>query len=251
MNAAIPTLLLATGVASAQLVVEYNNDFTGVEGDTGETFLDRNAIEFVGNGDEGAGYWDNNRAALAFQSYGSRQVEAAVGSFQLNGVTLQAGTEYTITATVTESPDTWNTARNVFFGISDAANRPTTPDPFAANPMPGDLSPGQGIFVDEAFNEIELPLNDDTVEGPFNDIQWTFTPSTTYVEPLFVFGTEPDDTFLLFLDSRFRLFEVTITSGEDTGSTPGCAISDIAAPFGVIDLADVDAFIASFLSGCP
>ena len=31
----------------------------------------------------------------------------------------------------------------------------------------------------------------------------------------------------------------------------GDSIADIAAPPGVLDLADIDAFIASFLAGCP
>ncbi|MEM7755537.1 MAG: GC-type dockerin domain-anchored protein, partial [Planctomycetota bacterium] len=35
------------------------------------------------------------------------------------------------------------------------------------------------------------------------------------------------------------------------GFTVGDPISDIAVPFGVTDLADVDAFINGFLNGCP
>ncbi|MEM1186780.1 MAG: hypothetical protein AAGI53_17480 [Planctomycetota bacterium] len=34
-------------------------------------------------------------------------------------------------------------------------------------------------------------------------------------------------------------------------SLPGCAPADLVLPFGVLDLGDVDAFIGSFLSGCP
>ena len=33
--------------------------------------------------------------------------------------------------------------------------------------------------------------------------------------------------------------------------TAGDAAADIAVPFGVLDLSDIDAFIADFFAGCP
>ncbi|MEM1186787.1 MAG: hypothetical protein AAGI53_17515 [Planctomycetota bacterium] len=57
--------------------------------------------------------------------------------------------------------------------------------------------------------------------------------------------------------------EVTNADGSDTsgpavvairtsgGSLPGCSPADLIAPFGVLDLTDIDTFIASFLAGCP
>ena len=236
MKTTLLAMMLA-GTAFGQTVV-YQNDFTGVEGDTGETFNAALQIEFVGNGDEGGGFWDFASTALAVQAYGSRQVEIGIGSFPLQGVTLEAGTEYTIVARTDEDQNQWSNSQNVFFGLNDNANRPTTPAPFA------------DYTTDFAFNDLELDLNNDFVPGPFNRVTWTFTPAATLVNPLFVWGTQADD-ISIFLDARIRLHELTITSGGGGGTLPGCNVADIAEPYGILALADIGAYVSSITGGWP
>lgn len=232
------TLALAAGAASGQLVVEYSNDFTATEGTTPEDYATAIGLEFVGNGDEGGGYFHAGGAALVAQAYGSRQVEIGIVSFQMSGLTLSAGTEYTMNVRITEDLQNWSLGPGVFMGVNDAGNRPTTPAAFA------------GYVTDEAFFEIQLPLNSDFIEGPYQDLQWAFTPTATMVDPLFVFGTDADD-IVIFLDSRIRIFNVEITSGEDTGSFPGCNLADTAEPYGLLDLNDITTFVSEFTGGCP
>jgi hypothetical protein len=238
MKAASLAVLLAAGTASAQLVVEYSNDFTAVEGTTPEDFVASIGFESVGNGDEGAGYFDGGRSALVVQSYGSRQVEIGIASFQMAGLTMNPGTEYTINAVVVDDLQNWSLGRGTFLGINEASNRPATPSPFA------------GYTTDYAHFETELPGNDDFIEGPFQTLSWTFTPTATIVDPLFVFGTSDNDVNI-FLDTRTRLYSVEITSGEGGGSLPGCNIADVAEPYGILDLSDISAFIGAFTGGCP
>ena len=229
--------MLIAGTAVGQ-TVEYLNEFTGVEGDTGETFTANIGLEFVGNGDEGGGYWEASSASIVVQSYGSRQVEIGIGSFVMSGLTLEAGTEYTFTARMDEDRNTWSNGRNVFLGLNDPSTpRPTTPAPFA------------DYTTDFAFNEVELADNSDFVLGPYNDIVWTFTPASTLVDPVFVLGTKADDVNIL-LDGRIRLYTLSVTSGSG-GSLPGCNIADVAEPYGILDLSDISAFVASFTGGCP
>ena len=237
MKTAALTLLMTAGLASAQIVVEYSNNFVAVEGTTGEDYVASIGFEAVGNGDEGAGYFDGGRAALVVQSYGSRQVEIGIASFQMTGLTMNPGTEYTITAVMTEDLQNWSLGRNAFLGMNEATNRPGTPSPFA------------GYTTDYAHNDIVLPGNDDFIEGPFQTVQWMYTPSSTITDPYFVFGTDDGDVNI-FLDSRIRLYSVEITSGEDNGTLPGCNIADVAEPYGILDLSDISAFVASFTGGC-
>lgn len=232
------TLALVAGAACGQIVVEYRNDFTATEGQTGIEFAESIGLESAGNGDEGAGYFDAGAAALVAQSYGSRQVEIGITSFQMSGLTLNAGTEYTMNVRATEFLQNWSLGQGVFFGINAATNRPGTPSPFG------------GYTPDLAFNQVQLPLNNDFIEGPYQDLSWTFTPATTLVDPLFVFGTDENDV-AAFIDARIRVFSVEVTSGEDTGSIPGCNIADLAEPFGVLDLTDITTFVATFTGGCP
>ncbi|MEM7755481.1 MAG: GC-type dockerin domain-anchored protein, partial [Planctomycetota bacterium] len=53
------------------------------------------------------------------------------------------------------------------------------------------------------------------------------------------------------LAEPFGVLDLTDVDAFISAFTTQDPASDIAAPFGVIDLTDVDAFIASFLSGCP
>lgn len=232
------TLMLAAGMASGQLVVEYSNDFTATEGTTPEDYVLDLGFESVGNGDEGSGYFDASRGALVVQAYGSRQVEIGIGSFPLTGVTLQTGTEYTIRVRAVDDLQNWSLGQGMFFGLNDAANRPATPAPFAA------------YTPDDAFNQVLLPGNNDFIEGPFQDLEWSFTPAMTMTDPFFVFGTDASDV-AIFLDSRLRLYSVEITSGQSTGGFPGCNIADTAEPYGVLDLNDISAFVSNFTGGCP
>lgn len=238
MKTTLLALFAAAGLANAQLVVEYSNDFVAPEGSTSEDYALSLGLEFVGNGDEGAGYYDAGRAALVTQSYGSRQVEIGIGSFQMMGLTMNPGTEYTINAVVVDDLQNWSLGRGMFLGMNDSANRPATPSPFA------DYTP------DYAPNQIQLPANDDFIEGPFQTLSWTFTPGSTISDPLFVFGTSADDVSI-FLDTRQRLYSVEVTSGEGGGMIPGCNIADIAEPYGILDLADIGAFVSNFTGGCP
>jgi hypothetical protein len=238
MKTTLFALLAVAGTASAQLVVEYSNDFIAPEGTTGEDYVLSLGYEVVGNGDEVGGYYDTGRAALVTQSYGSRQVEIGIGSFPMTGLTMNAGTAYTINAVVVDDLQNWSLGRGMFLGLNDSANRPGTPSPFA------DYTP------DFAANQIQLPANDDFLEGPFQTVTWTFTPASTITDPLFVFGTSADDVSI-FLDTRQRLYSVEVTSGEGGGSLPGCNVADVAEPFGILDLADIGAFVSNFTGGCP
>lgn len=49
----------------------------------------------------------------------------------------------------------------------------------------------------------------------------------------------------------FGVVDLADTDAFITGFLAGDSVADLAPPFGVIDLADVDLFIASFLGGCP
>jgi hypothetical protein len=238
MKTTLLALFAAAGVANAQLVVEYSNNFVAPEGSTGEDYTLSIGFEVAGNGDEGAGYYDAGRAALVVQSYGSRQVEIGIVSFAMSGLTMDAGTEYTINAVVVDDLQNWSLGRNMFLGINESANRPGTPSPFAS------------YTPDYALNEVELPGNDDFIEGPFQMLSWTFTPASMITDPLFVFGTSAEDIGI-FLDTRQRLYSIEITSGEDSGTLPGCTIADVAEPYGILDLADISAFVGSFTGGCP
>lgn len=238
MKTTLLALISAAGLANAQLVVEYSNDFVAPEGSTAEDYVLAIGFEVVGNGDEGAGYYDAGRAALVVQSYGSRQVEIGIASFAMSGLTMNPGTEYTVTAVAVDDLQNWSLGRNIFIGMNDSTNRPGTPSPFAS------------YTTDYALNEVELPANDDFIEGPFQTLSWTFTPTSVITDPLLVFGTNADDVSI-FLDSRLRLYSVEVTSGEDTGSFPGCNLADTAEPYGVLDLTDVTNFVSEFTGGCP
>lgn len=238
MKTTLLALFAAAGIANAQLVVEYANNFVATEGTTGEDYTLSIGYEVVGNGDEGGGYYDAGRAALVVQSYGSRQVEIGIASFAMSGLTMSPGTEYTITAVAVDDLQNWSVGRNIFLGMNDSSNVPGTPSPFA------------DYTTDYALNAVELPANDDFLEGPFQTLSWTFTPTSTITDPRFVFGTSADDVSI-FLDSRLRLYSVEVTSGMDTGSFPGCNIADSAEPYGVLDLSDITNFVSEFTGGCP
>lgn len=227
---------LTAGTASAQLTTILDRDFVPAEGQDLTEFLD--GIEWVGNGNEGGGFFATNVAAVTIQAYGSRQVEIGIVSIPLTGVTLEAGTEYDVTATVMQFQQNWAVGQGVFFGFNDATNRPPTPSPLA------------GYTPDDGFNAVQLPLDTDNVFGPVTDVAWTFTPTSTMVDPLFVFGTSADDV-AIFLDTRHQLFNLKITTGEDTGSFPGCNLADTTAPFGTLNIDDVLTFLNEFAAGCP
>lgn len=219
--------------ASSQTVV-YFNTFGGVEGDTPEDIVLDQGLEFVGNGDEGAGFYDASRQNVVIQSFGSRQVEVGVGSFPLAGVTLEAGTEYTFSLTVTEDEQNWSVASNIRFGLNDAGNRPATPSVLT------------DVTFDTPLNETTLPLNLDFVAGPLQTVTFTYTPAADQVEPLFVLATSLADLDI-FLDGRLRLWDITITTGD--GSS--CGTADIAAPFGSLDFFDVLESVDQVENGCP
>ncbi|MEO1584254.1 MAG: hypothetical protein AAFR96_06745 [Planctomycetota bacterium] len=219
--------------ASSQSVV-YFNTFGGAEGDTPEDIVAAQGLEFVGNGDEGAGFFDASRQNVVVQSYGSRQIEVGVASFPLAGVTLEAGTEYTFSLTVTEDEQNWSVASNIRFGLNDAGNRPVTPSALA------------DVTFDTSLNDTTLPLNLDFVAGPLQTITFTYTPAVDEVEPLFVLATSAAD-LSIFLDARIRLWDITISTGD--GSS--CGSADIAAPLGTLDFFDVLESVDQVENGCP
>ncbi len=45
-------------------------------------------------------------------------------------------------------------------------------------------------------------------------------------------------------------FELTGGFWAGVGAT-GCNVADLTEPFGVLDLADITAFVSAFLAGCP
>ncbi len=233
--AATATAVVA-GNASAQLTTVFEENFVVPNGVTAEDFLTNIGAAFVGNGDEGGGYIDNNQAALVVQSYGSRQDEIAVGSFSLAGVTLMAGTEYTFRATVAQDGQFWSLGEEMFFGVNANTNVPA-------------VTPFQQYVTDFAYNLVVLPIDDNGATGPFTTVTWEFTPAADLVDPLFVFGTGVNDLDI-FIDVRARLYDLTITTGQDL-TLPGCSLVDQAAPFGTVDFFDVLELLEQVDEGCP
>ena len=227
---ALSSVLAAS--ASAQLTTVYENDFGGDEGSLPADIVTNLGLEFVGNGDEGGGFYEGTTQNIVVQSYGSRQVEVGVGSFSLSGVTLEAGTEYTFTLTVTEDQQNWSLAQNVRFGLNNAGNRPGTPAALA------------DIAFDVLLNEAVLPQNLDFVAGPFQTISFTYTPASTQVEPPFVMSTAASD-INIFLDARIRLWDMAITTGTDTGGGSPAGPADLDGNE-VVDVFDLIAFLQAF-----
>ena len=232
------------GHASAQLTTVFEENFVIPAGVSGEDFTTAIGLEFVGNGGdpadmmggEGGGYVDNTQAALVVQSYGSRQDDIGIASISLAGVTLMAGTEYTLRATVAQDLNFWSLGEEMFLGLNTSSNRPAT-TPFAQ------------YVTDFAYNLVVLPVDDNGASGPFTTVTWEFTPAADLVDPLFVVGTGLNDLDI-FIDVRARLYDIAITTGQDL-TLPGCSLVDQAAPFGTVDFFDTLELLEQIDEGCP
>jgi hypothetical protein len=94
------------------------------------------------------------------------------------------------------------------------------------------------VFVNNPFIEAEIGLNQFDVNC--NEFVYTSADGTQSVTIPANGGSEP----------YIGLLGPTPGTCGDSGPM-GCSPADLAAPFGIIDLSDVDAFIAAFLSGDP
>jgi hypothetical protein len=91
----------------------------------------------------------------------------------------------------------------------------------------------------QSFEEVRIPatpgpfsISLDTIDDPSRVVQWGFSVLGPNVWP-----TDVD------------LFGSVVYT--TVSSNPGCNAADIAMPYGVLDLADINAFVSGFLAGDP
>ncbi|MEM7754659.1 MAG: GC-type dockerin domain-anchored protein [Planctomycetota bacterium] len=118
---------------------------------------------------------------------------------------------------------------------------------FGANDSPfvgAVISDGTTVTLNAAFNlDATVPVVPDLVDVTLIGTAALVASGPVPAGPT---GCNPAD-----LAEPFGVTDLSDVDAFIAAFVAGDAAADIAAPFGVVDLTDVDAFIAAFLAGCP
>lgn len=122
-----------------------------------------------------------------------------------------------------------------------------------ATPTIRSLSPGGATTV----GGDPLVLHVDQING--SSFQWMLDGGIITDGPLYSGTTTPTLTVSADLAAAGLYSVVVSNTGSSTIASESivairgsdCGVGDTAAPFGLLDLGDIDTFIASFISGCP
>jgi len=115
----------------------------------------------------------------------------------------------------------------------------------------------QFVTLPATINLVVAALNAETFQWQFNGVDLIDGPGITgaTTDTLAVNGTTSSPgvytCIVTNIAGEVASAPAVIAVPADGAPNPGCNLADIAVPFGVLDLDDIDAFIASFTAGCP
>jgi len=169
-------------------------------------------------------------------------------------VEIEAGLAQIVNSTVVGAPvsltQSAGSVEIVNSVLTEAPDGPTSPIVSIRSVYPGSPDPaldGVPVFVDELNGDFRLASGRPGVDA--GDYTEYVNRGGTFFDAAGVprFFDDPRS----INSGGGSPIDVGAFELEASGDRPGCNIADIASNFGVLDLADIDAFILAFLEGCP